>query len=197
MGMNYPLTLKFKRIAIAQQITVTDVQGNVVLYVKQKAFKIKEDVAVFADAQQSRQLYTIKADRILDFNARYTFADAQGTQFGAVKRQGVKSLFKSHYDVLEGETVLLSVTEENPWIKVVDQLVGEIPVVGMFTGYLFHPSYLMSRAGGAPVLRLKKEPALFESSFTIQKLADNLAPKEETSALLALLMMVLLERSRG
>lgn len=195
--MNYPLKLGFKTIAIAQQITITDAQGNVVLYVKQKAFKLKENVAVFADTQQTKQLYTIQADRVLDFNARYTFRDVQGNTIGAIKRQGVKSLWKTHYDIMDGDSAPLSITEENPWVKVVDQVVGEIPVIGMFTGLLFHPAYLMARPDGMPILRLKKEPALFEGKFTIEKKVDNLDPSEETRALLGLIMMVLLERARG
>jgi uncharacterized protein YxjI len=54
-------------MALAPQLSVTDASGQQVLYVKQKLFKLKEAVNVFADAAQTRQLYTINADRILTF----------------------------------------------------------------------------------------------------------------------------------
>ncbi len=204
--MQYPLKLSFKILAIAQLVTVSAAAGNVVFHVKQKAFKLKEDVTVFADTDQTRPLYHIKADRVLDFNARYQFIDAaNGYPVGSIKRQGVKSLWKSQFDVYPpgveagapGTTPVLSLTEENPWTKVFDTLLGEVPVLGMFTGYLFHPAYLATRPGGPePVLRLVKQPAFFEGKFLVERRGE-LAPDEENRALLALLMLVLLERSKG
>ena len=205
--MQYPLQLSFKVLAIAQQVTVSDAAGTVIFHVKQKAFKLKEDVTVFADTAQTRPLYTIKADRVLDFSGRYQFTDATtGAPVGSVKRQGMKSLWKAQYDVFApgvdanapgGAAPVLSVSEENPWTKVLDGVLGEIPIVGMFTGYLFHPAYLAARPGGGEtVLRLVKEPALFEGRFRIEQKAP-LDPDEETRTLLALLMLVLLERSKG
>ena len=77
-----------------------------------------------------------------------------------------------------------------------DALVGEIPVVGMFTGYLFHPAYVVARPDGTEVMRLEKQPAFLQGKFKIEKLAP-LTESEETHVLLSLLMMVLLERNRG
>ena len=74
--MNFPLDLSFKKVALNPQVSVRDASGNVVLYTKQKAFKLKEAVTVFADEAQTRPLYTINADRVLDFNARYNIAEA-------------------------------------------------------------------------------------------------------------------------
>jgi len=194
--MEYPLQLSFKLLAIARQVSVTDARGQLVLYVKQKAFKLKEAVTVFADAAQTRPLYAIEADRILDISARYNFADAPGKYLGSIKRQGMRSIWKAHYDVFDGERLELTITEESAWTKVLDALLGEIPVVGMFTGYLFHPAYLVKRTNGAVVLRLEKRPALFEGKFTVTKHGD-LSPPEETRALLAIITTVLLERGRG
>lgn len=194
--MEYPLQLSFKLLAIARQISVTDARGQLVLYVKQKAFKLKEAVNVFADAAQTRALYTIQADRILDISARYNFADPTGNYLGSIKRQGMRSIWKAHYDVFDGERLELTITEESAWTKVLDALLGEIPVVGMFTGYLFHPAYLVKRTNGAIVLRLEKRPALFEGKFNVTKHGD-LSEREETRALLAIITTVLLERGRG
>lgn len=195
--MNYPLKLSFKLLAIAQQISMVDAAGAQIAYVKQKAFKLKEDVQVFADKEQTRLLFTIKADRIIDFNARYRFADATGNPLGSIKRQGMKSLWKSHYEVMDqGEIVVLTIREEKPWVKVMDALLSEIPILGMFTGYLFHPSYLITRPDGTVILRLVKEPAFFEGKFRLEQVTQ-LTPDEETRGLLGVLMMTLLERARG
>ena len=194
--MQYPLGLNFKIMAFAPQISVTDATGQQVFYVKQKLFKLKEAVTVFADAAQTRPLYTINADRIIDFSAQYHFTDLMGMPLGSVKRDGMKSLWRSRFNILNGSSPNLVIREENPWIKVVDGLVGQIPVVGMFSGYLLHPAYLVSREDNTGVMRLVKMPAFFEGKFKIEKLAE-LSQAEETRILLSLLMMVLLERSRG
>ena len=194
--MNYPLNLSFKILALARQLSVTDASGRLIFYVKQKAFKLKEAVTVFADAEQTQSLYSINANKVLDFSARYTFTDRNGRVLGSVKRQGMKSLWKAHYDILDGETPVMTIKEESPWTKVLDSLVGEIPILGMFTGYLFHPAYLVTRQNGAVVLRLEKQPAFFEGKFVVQKQGE-MDQTEEERAILSLLMMVLLERHRG
>lgn len=194
--MNYPLQLSFKILAIARQLSVTDATGRLTFYAKQKAFKLKEAVTIFADKEQTLPLYTINADRVIDFSARYNFSDRSGTALGAVKRQGMKSLWKARYDIADGDGPGMTIQEANPWTKVFDGLFGEIPIIGMFTGYLFHPAYEVHRQDGTTVMRLRKEPAFFESIYTIERLAP-LDEREEIRVLLSLIMLVLLERGRG
>ena len=194
--MEYPLELQFKVMALAPQISVTDASGRLVFYVKQKLFKLKEVVTVFADAGQTQPLYKINADRVLDFSARYYFTDVNGLNWGSVKREGMKSLWKSHYEIYEGDTPVMTIREESPWVKVLDGLFSGIPIIGMFSGYVFNPAFLASRPDGTVVVRLTKQPSFFESKFTISKQAA-LDESQETCILLSLLMMILLERSRG
>ena len=77
-----------------------------------------------------------------------------------------------------------------------DALLSEIPILGMFSGYFFHPTYLVTRGDGSPVMRMTKQPAFFEGKFLVEKLG-NLSEIEEQRVLLSLMMAILLERSRG
>jgi uncharacterized protein YxjI len=194
--MNYPLTLSFKIVAMAPQLSVTDANGNLVAYIKQKLFKIREDVTVFEDAQKLRPAFNMKADRIIDFSPRYSFVDQLGQTVGAVKRQGRKSLWKAHFDVYQGENVTMHIREEKPWVKVWDGLIGQVPIIGMFSGYMFHPAYLVSSPDGRVILRMEKQPAFFEGKFKIEKQSE-LSAEDEKRAFLSLMIMVLMERSRG
>jgi hypothetical protein len=196
--MNYPLTLTFKLWALAPQIFVRDPQNNVVFYVKQKLFKLKEKITVFGDEAQQTPRFYIQADRIIDFSARYNFTDLNGNQLGSVKRKGWKSFWKAHYDIFapHSDQPIMTIQEENPWVKVFDTLFAEIPIIGMFTGYVFNPKYLVSRTDGRIVMHLQKEPAFLSRIFTIKQV-DSLSDVEEKTALLSLLMMILLERQRG
>src|SRR5689334_6106002 len=119
-AMNYPLQLSFELLAIARKISVVDATGNLQFFVKQKLLKLKESVTVFAEAEQKLPLYEIKADRVIDFSAKYNLTDARGTHLGMVKRNGVKSLWRARYDVINGGGPSLKIQEENPWTKVLD-----------------------------------------------------------------------------
>jgi hypothetical protein len=55
--MQFPLKLTFKILAVAPQITVTDASGQILFYVKQKLFKLKEAITVYSDSSQTRELY--------------------------------------------------------------------------------------------------------------------------------------------
>ncbi|MEW6280066.1 MAG: hypothetical protein AB1758_15660 [Candidatus Eremiobacterota bacterium] len=189
---NYPLNLSFKLIAFSPQVRVTDATGSLVLYVKQKALALKEDVKIFSDEAQQSQLYQLKADKIIDFSARYTITTPDGATVGSVKRQGMKSLWKSTYAIQDGGgTEVGTIREENPWIKVLDSLVSDIPFVSMF----INPAYLVD-LNGTTRLYMKKQPAFFEGKFTIEKRAD-FTEEEERLLLPSVIMMMMLERRRG
>jgi uncharacterized protein YxjI len=195
--MNYPIDFSFKILAIASQIYIRDASGGLVAYVKQKLFKLKEDITVFADENQTQLLFNIKADRVIDFSAKYNFTDAHGNVLGSIKRRGMRSIFKANYEIYDpNDLQVMTVNEENGWIKVVDSLIGEVPVLGMFTGYFFNPSYLVSRTNDVPIARLVKQPAFLEGKFQMTKLAE-MNVEEENRVLLSLLTMTLLERMRG
>ncbi|MDQ3519857.1 MAG: hypothetical protein M3466_15835 [Gemmatimonadota bacterium] len=195
--MDFPLDLRFKTIALAPQISVTEPSGGIVAYVRQKAFKLKEAVTVFGDVAQTRALYRIAADRVFDISAKYHIEDVGGSPLGVLQRQGMRSFWKAHYEIHRGGQPLFVVREENPWIKIIDGVLGEIPVVGLLAGYAFHPAYRVTRVGSdTPMLRLIKRPALFEGRYTIERLTV-LSQDEELLMVLGLLMLVLLERSRG
>ncbi len=194
--LNYPLELRFKIATIGTRVSVDDATGRLVAYVRKKKFKLKEDIGVYADENQRKLLFRIKADRVLDFGASYSVVDSNGKPLGAVRQEGVRSMWKSSY-VLSGSgggNVGL-IHEENPWIKVADGLMESIPSGGALGGLFLNPSYL-AELDGRVVLRLKKERSVFEGKFTVERLGD-FSKEEEELLLASLIMMVLLERDRG
>ncbi|MDB4284615.1 hypothetical protein N9897_00080 [bacterium] len=194
--MNFPLNMSFKILALAPQIRVTDASGNLILYVKQKMFKLKEHVNVFTDEAQQSKFCEITTNKIIDFSASYRFKDAQGNDFGAVRRKGMRSIWKAHYEILQGDDVVFNINEESAWVKVMDSFFSGIPIVGGFSGYVFHPTYLITRTDGTPVIRVKKQPAFLEGKFSIEQIGA-LGEHEDIRCMMSVLMMTLLERSRG
>ncbi|MEM6424908.1 MAG: hypothetical protein AAGF66_07570 [Cyanobacteria bacterium P01_H01_bin.119] len=194
--MQYPLELTFKFWSLAPQMSIKDANENTLFYIRQKLFKLKEAIGVFADAERSQLVYEIKADRIIDFSARYNFFNTHGENIGAVKRRGLKSIWRARYDIYRGDEVVFTIQEENPWVKIADSLFAEIPIVGIFTGYVFNPTYLVQRPDESTVMKLSKKPAFLSRIFNIKQI-DRLSDIEEAEVLLSLMMMLLLERNRG
>lgn len=56
-------------------------------YVKQKAFKLKEAMTICEDEGQTRPLYRIAADRIIDFPGTCAISDPSGVEIGAVRQK--------------------------------------------------------------------------------------------------------------
>ena len=196
-ALNFPLQLKFRITTLSNDFEAQDAQGNTIAYVRQKMLKLVEEVQVFNNESRTELQYTIKADRWLDFTATYTFTNRQGYEVGKIVRKGWASLWKAHYEILdEHHNTDLIIREENPWTKVFDSMLGELPVIGMLTGYFFNPAYILTRPDGTQVVRLKKEASFFGRRFTIDKLAE-FETGEEERIVLGLMMLLLLERSRG
>ena len=194
--MSYPLDLNFKIVTIGTRIRIKDATGRQVAYVRKKKFKLKESVEVYSDEDQRRLLFRMKADRMLDFSARYAISGPDGHPVGAVGRRGMKSLWSSAY-VLEDAygTEAGSIREENPWTKVLDGAMESLPLGDALGGLFFNPAYL-AELYGTDVLRIRKRPSVLESSFRIDRLAD-FSDTEEDLLLAGIIMMVLLERDRG
>jgi uncharacterized protein YxjI len=196
-GVAYPLTLTFKFLTISSYIRVVDASGQLVSYVKQRAFRLKEDVTIFEDEGQTQPLFHIKANQILDIGATYSISGADGRLLGALRQRGMRTFWKATYDVLDvaGEAVGL-IHEQDAWVKVIDTLIGEIPFLGFVLAQWINPTYLIDGTDGMTVLRMRKRPSLIERRFIVDEEAP-LPPRLEPLALPAVLMVVLLERGRG
>ena len=198
-NIQYPLQVSFKLLALAPQLQITDATGRSVIYIKQKLFKLKEKIEIFTDDSKSERIATIQANKVLDWSARYFFETENGETLGSVGRKGMASLWKATYETFTDHTDFPThkISEENPMVKVFDSLLGEIPIVGMASSYLFNPKYgAVDNKSGQTVMRLTKKPAFFEGKFELEKLSD-ISQSEETNLLLSYVMLLLLEKNRG
>ena len=196
-NLQYPLFLKFKITTLASDFTITDRNENSLAYVRQKMFRLKEDVVVFNNESKSQENFRIRANQWIDFNASYAITDSFGKNLGKIARKGMRSIWKATYNIFDqNDTQKYKVQEENAWVKVLDGMVGEIPIIGMFTGYFLNPSYIVHDNNGKEIYRLRKMPSFFWRKFQLDQLND-IADEEETLVVLSLMMMVLLERAKG
>ena len=192
----YPLTYNFKRIAITNKVTVKNASGEVVLYAHQKLLNIKERILLYSDVEQTNAIGELRADRIIDFSPIQIFTDASGTVVTKVARKGAKSIWRANYEIMDAaEHVYFRVREEKAWIKVVDTLIGEIPIIGLFAGYVFNPTYLLMNENDAVVGKITKKPSFLESNYILE--LDNPSMNKAELLPVAIMTVVTRERARG
>ncbi len=196
-NIQFPVDFLFKISTFSSDFTATDAHGEVIAYVKQKMFKLKEDIRIYTNDSQTELLYRIKADRWLDFSAAYSFYDRNETQFGKIARKGWRSIWRASYDIIdEYDQLQYKISEKNPWVKVGDALLGEIPIVNFLTGYVFNPTYVLTNKNNEPVVLLTKQKSFWGRKFQLTQVAE-LDENDDDRILLGLMMMILLERRRG
>lgn len=137
---------------------IFDPAGNVVLFSKQAAFKLKEDIRLFTDESMTTELLSIKARAILDFSAAYDVVDsATGHKVGGLKRKGWKSMFRDQWiimDVYDNE--IGSIQEENAFLAFLRRFVTN----------LIPQSYLVE-IGGSSVAEFKQNFNPFVTKLTL------------------------------
>lgn len=209
----FPITIRFKILVIGAQVSVRDAEGREIFYVKRKALKLKEHIEVFRDELQTELLYDIHADRVLDFNSSFAIQDARsGVPIGSIGRKGMRSIWRAEYEIFDrNDAPTYRIREENPFVKLVAGVLENVPVVGLvldiFSGYVLHPKYLVSRESDLTnILRITKRRSLTEGRFEITPIDDTglrpfepatLAEEQQDLLVLGILTMILIERTRG
>ncbi len=195
---DFPIQLTFKISTLSNDFIARDKHGVTLAYVKQKMFKLKEDIQVFNDENKSSLLYRIRANKWIDFSSAYEITDElASSHIGRIARKGWASIWKAKYEIFnEEDNHIYTIREENAWAKVIDSVLGEIPILGFLTGYLFNPKYAISNLDGQVIYRMSKVPSFWGRKFDLDRLVND-SEDDETLIMLSTMMMVLLERRRG
>jgi hypothetical protein len=100
---------------------IFDPSGRVVMFSKMKAFKLREDIRLYAGEDMKNELINIHARQIVDFSAAYDVFDAvTGEKVGALKRKGLKSIIKDEWLILDNnDNQIGSIKEDNTGLALV------------------------------------------------------------------------------
>jgi len=94
--------LKRQVFALTGKLRLYNPNGELVLYVEQKMFRLREDIRVFGDESKTQELLLIQARNIIDFSAAYDVIEsASGQKVGALRRKGLRSMFRDEWEVLD------------------------------------------------------------------------------------------------
>ncbi len=150
-----------KMISLGNRYLVTDTANNVLLYSKQKMFKLKEDFRFFFDEAEKEEALVIKAQNILDFSGKYDVIDpSTNTNLGLIKREGWSSLFVGKWVMYKADgTVLAEVKEDSPVLAILRRFVDFIS--------LLIPVEFKITCNGSEVGSIQKKRALFRDRYYI------------------------------
>jgi uncharacterized protein YxjI len=141
---------------------VYDTAGNVVLYSKQKAFKLKEDIRLYTGEDCSIELLTIQARQIIDFGASYDVVDTPtGKKIGAFRRKGLKSLIRDEWVIMDAyDREVGRILEDSTTLAVIRRFVE---AAAMFLPQKFHAEL----AGAGLVARFQQNYNPFVRKLTV------------------------------
>lgn len=100
---------------------IFDPSGNVVMFSKMKAFRLREDIRLYTGEDMQNELITIQARQIIDFSAAYDVFDASsGEKVGALRRMGLKSIIRDEWLILDAnENQIGTIREDNTGLALV------------------------------------------------------------------------------
>ena len=126
--------LKRQVFALTGKFRYYDPADNLVMYVEQKMFKLREDIRVFSDESKSQEVLQIKARQIIDFSAAYDVIDSvNGEKAGTLRRKGMRSVVRDEWDVLNANDQVLG--------KLFEDSMGLAMLRRMFLGNLLPQNY--------------------------------------------------------
>ncbi len=130
---------------------IYDPAGNIAFYSKLKAFKLKEDIRVYTGEDMKTEVLVITARKILDISSAYDVVDptANNAKVGALKRKGLKSIFKDEWVIMDANDQEIGFIKEDSLVMALAR--RYIPVVGLVA-----PQKYQGEIGGTPVCTFKQ-----------------------------------------
>ena len=99
---------------IGEAFHIYNQQGEVEFYVKQKGFKLKEDIRVFTGEDMAEEVLIIQARKAIDFSATYDVYDSNTKEkLGSLKRKGLKSMIKDEWLIFDANDREIGIIEED------------------------------------------------------------------------------------
>jgi uncharacterized protein YxjI len=109
-----------------------------VAFVRQKRMAIKEDIRFFADENEARELWRIKARSLMEFGGRYDVTSPEGEKIGVLGKVFGKSLLRSTWSIMDADEQELAVAKERSVpIAIIRRVIDAVPY-GDFVPIPFH-----------------------------------------------------------
>lgn len=170
---------------------IYDPAGNVVLYSKQKAFKLREDVRLYTAEDMQTEILAIRTQSIIDFSAAYEVVDsASGQRIGGFQRKGLKSMLRDEWLVFDaGGREIGIIQEDNAAVALIRRFVD---AASMFLPQKYH-----LEMGGATACTFKQNFNPFVFKMTIDFSHDPAGRLDRRLGLAAAALLSAIEGKQG
>ncbi len=171
---------------VSLKFHVLDPAGGLAFYALKKAFKLKEDLRVYADESMQREMLVIKARNIIDFAATYDVFDPNhgGQLVGSLRRKGLKSFVIDEWLFLDATGQQIgTIKEDSVWLALLRRLIA---------GWLLPQTY-RGEVGGAPVCEFRRNFNPFVSKVTLDFSLDAEGWLDRRMGIAAALLLVGIE----
>ena len=109
------------------------VQGEQIGFVEQKRFTFREQMTVWKNEQKSEQLFTVRAEKVLDIHGKFLIEDSSGLLLGYCRKAFGASLLRSTWEIYDAKDQLQFVCKEkNEGVAIGRRIAQFIPFVGDF-----------------------------------------------------------------
>ena len=194
-NLKFPLDIKFHIATFSNDFSVTDANNQSVFYVREKILSWRDVIKVYRDSSKKEELYQLRSNKVIDFQQTFTITDANGNIVGKAKRKTLKSFWTATFHIYDAnDNHIFTIKERSGFTRMMDGMVGEIPVVGFFSGYLFNPKYALSNLQGTELMAVSKEPSFFGRKFKLNQYQQT---EDDALFVLSFMLMLITDRNRG
>ena len=187
--LNYTLKRQLLKL-VGNNFRIYDPAGQLVAFVNQKGFRLKEDIRVYSDEGATQEVMVIQARQIMDFSAAYDIWDSTTqTKIGAMRRKGWNSIIRDEWEVLD------------PMDQVIGTLIEDsiaLALVRRFLSALVPQNYDMIMFDGRKVVDLKQNFNPFSYHLNIDFTMDPQATLYRRMGLAGAILLAAIEgKQRG
>jgi len=151
--------LRRQVFALTGRLRFFNPQEQLVLYVEQKMFRLREDIRIYADESRSQEMLLVQARQIIEFNAAYDVIDpAFHQKVGTLRRKGWSSMVRDEWEVLDASDQVVGLLFEDS--------VGQALLRRLLLGSLLPQNYDLT-LGGTRVADLRQRFNLFAYQMDI------------------------------
>ncbi len=173
---------------IAPKFFFYDIKGNKIGFLKQKLFKLKEDIRLYTDESMQQELLTIKARSIIDISAAYDVVDARDqTKVGALKRKGLKSIVQDEWTIMDAADKDIGRIHEDSMA---------LALLRRFLTDLIPQSYVFEM-GGQPIGTAKQHFNPFVLKMDVDLRKDTTRKLDRRLAAAAVVLLLAIEGRQG
>ena len=168
------------------QVKVFDESGdNLLFFVKQKAFRLKEDISIYSDDSKSKELLRIKTQSIFDIMGTYDVTDsASGQQVGALRRKAWASLARDTWEILDANGNSFGQVQEDSLVKAL--------LRRFLLGVLLPQSFTVT-VGGQVVGELKQTFNPFVPQYRVDFSMDSAGTLDRRLGIAAVVLLQIIE----